>query len=391
MRGRWSSANPALDNGLSASKDGHAAATRSLAVTAKASIVAPLELTRVGHLKITGRSGQRATLVTPDRRRVPITLPVDLPKAAHGVYRVWVDRSARRLPPYKLAIQLEPGRLAQLEVPDVNDSSLPAIHVAGIPYPLPASLSVRRHDMPKAMSFYAAQARLSDRGRVFASRRLPNGQAVETLPQASMVTRMIVLHADVMPDTKSMFKLLVSRELSTHFAIDWDGTIHQLLDPIDTAFAAAEVNPYSIHIDLNNLLPNLVDKPRARATPGGHPRRREMARAPYLRPRSPRLSINRRDVMSYGYNEPQYRALIALTQLLTGLFERIQPRVPLDERGQVPLNYFDAAEDFEGVVAHWHLTPRRWDPGPGFNWQRLRDGLGGLRIHDRDATTPPRP
>jgi N-acetyl-anhydromuramyl-L-alanine amidase AmpD len=187
----------------------------------------------------------------------------------------------------------------------------------------------------------------------------------------------VVLHADVLKDTQTTFEVLADRGLSTHFAIEWDGTIYQMLDPRDVAFAAAEANPYAVQIDLNNVLPNLVTRPAAPPYPRGHRRSREMAQPRFARPKSPRLLINRRDVQSWGYTDAQYQALAALIGVLSGVLDRVAPEVPTDARGAVPLTFVDAAETFEGVIAHWHLTPRRWDPGPGFDWARLLRLLTG--------------
>ena len=34
---------------------------------------------------------------------------------------------------------------------------------------------------------------------------------------------------------------------------------------------------------------------------------------------------------------------------------------------------------FEGIAAHWHLKASRWDPGPGFDWDRMLMALRGGR------------
>jgi len=355
--------------------------TRQLSVTIGEAphVTQRTHLARVGALTLKGRSGQRATLLGPGGTS-KVTLPFVSDRLEVGTYRLSIDRKGTGHEPYRIGLEVEPGQTTLVEVPDVTNASLPTILVGGQPYPLAPDMKVVHYEAKDAMSFYAAQKALGDRDRVLMKRPLPSGKHAETLAQAVSVTRMVVLHADVMPDTEATFGLLVKRGLSTHFAIEWDGTIYQMLDPREAAFAAAEVNPYSIQIDLNNLLPNLVDQPRAGAYPRRHRRRKEMRQPEFARPRSPRVMINNRDVQSYGYTEAQYRSLVQILRVLTGVFDGIAPRVPLNRGGQVPLDFFDEAETFGGIVAHWHLTPRRWDPGPGFDWKRLRDGLAGRRI-----------
>ncbi len=373
---------------VEASAPDHALEHRRPLVYDEGSVLSRIRLSRVGTLVLRGRSGQAATLTGPGSLELKLTLPYEGKQLKAGAYRLTVDRSAAGLEPYRLGFNIDAGEHTALTVPDVSDASLPTVLIGGPPYPLPANVKVVNYDAEGALSFYDAQERLGDTDRVYMKRVLPSGAATTSLAEVSSVTRMVVLHADVIKDTATTFRVLASRGLSTHFGIEWDGTIYQMLDPREAAFAAAEVNPYSIQIDLNNLLPNLVKKPRARPYPRVHPRAKEMRQPAYARPKSRRVTINGRDVQSYGFTDAQYRSLIALLRLLTGVFERIDPRVPLDAAGRVPLNFFDGAEGFDGIIAHWHLTPRRWDPGPGFDWRRLRDGLAGRSDGGVGAPTP---
>ncbi len=36
----------------------------------------------------------------------------------------------------------------------------------------------------------------------------------------------------------------------------------------------------------------------------------------------------------------------------------------------------EALAGFEGVIGHYHITKRKIDPGPAFDWERV---LGGAR------------
>jgi N-acetyl-anhydromuramyl-L-alanine amidase AmpD len=148
-----------------------------------------------------------------------------------------------------------------------------------------------------------------------------------------------------------------------------------MLDPIDVAYGAAEVNPISIQIDLNNRMHNLVTDPKAPAYPPDSHRIRQMRR--YKRALSEELEINGKRTRTYGYTDPQYRSLVAILRVLAAVLPELPMKTPQLE-GALEAHWRDAYEDFHGIVAHFHLTPRRWDPGPGFDWPRLWRGLSGV-------------
>lgn len=356
-----------------------------------ADVLTELSLSRVGDVIIAGTAGIETTLVGPGGLEMVVKLPYKGDGLKAGTYRLSVDRTTTKLEPFRMGFRIDAAKTTRLTVPDLNDPTLPAILINGEPYPLPRDIKVVNYRDPDALSFYAAQVEIGDADRVFMQRVLPNGRTVDSLAEVASVAHMVVLHADVIKDTARTFEVLASKGLSTHFGIEWDGTIYQMLDPRDGAFAAAEVNPYSVQIDLNNLLPNLVTDPRSRPYPRPHPRSKEMAKPEFKRAKSRRVSINGRDVRSFGYTDAQYRSLIALMQVLSGALTRIAPEVPLEANGTVPLNFFDGAEHFDGIVAHWHLTPRRWDPGPGFDWQRFRRGLAGQTENAQPVPEAPKP
>jgi len=206
-------------------------------------------------------------------------------------------------------------------------------------------------------------------------KRYNEGKAVRTMEALQETVHQVVLHSDLTADSRICFETLVNRGLSTHFMIDWDGTIYQGLDVLDEAYHAGEANAGSVGIDLNNLMKNLVSEPGARPYPAKHSRLAEMNRKEYKRPLSPLQRVNGARVRSYGYTDHQYRALLALMKVLIKLLPRIQPHPPLDVRGEVVTNTLGSGIGFEGFLGHYHVSPSRWDPGPGFDWQRVRHGL----------------
>ena len=217
---------------------------------------------------------------------------------------------------------------------------------------------------------------MGDKERLFETRKRPNGQRVKDLNELGEVVRMAVLHADVLDDIETAFHVLHSKGLSSHFGIDFDGTIYQMLDPLHVAFGAAEVNPISIQIDLNNRMHNLLKEPQAPPYPRDHRRSRKMQSPRHKRPLSAPEIINGKPYKTYGYTEAQYRSLVTLLRTLAGVFKDLELDFPAPS-AQGSHEWADEYEDFRGIVAHFHLTPRRWDPGPGFNWKRLQEALGG--------------
>jgi N-acetyl-anhydromuramyl-L-alanine amidase AmpD len=190
---------------------------------------------------------------------------------------------------------------------------------------------------------------------------------------------MVVIHTDLTQDAKRCFSALVGRNLSTHFMVDYDGTIYQGLDPGYEAFHGGSVNSVSIGIDMNNLMRNLRSEPQAPmhadSTMEGWG---AVEKRKYNRPRAKApMRINGGLVDAYGYTDPQYQALIQLLTRLSesDLFKRIQRTFPFDAKGDIIPNVVEGGESFEGIVGHWHVSATRWDPGPAFDWQRVYAGL----------------
>ncbi len=183
----------------------------------------------------------------------------------------------------------------------------------------------------------------------------------------------IVLHADGMNTVEGTFVVFRQRVVSSHFCIAGDGTIVQFLDAgSDTAHHCRGHNRRSVGIDLNNDLVRLHEDPNL---PYNYPSQ-ERGRPDLVRPRSKPLVINGYTRYTYGYTDAQYDALIALVDVLCGQLA-IEREIPLDARGEVVMGMLDEPEGFRGICAHWHTEVRKWDPGPGFDWQRVYQALKG--------------
>ena len=368
----------------------HQPLSQSVQVAAGRATHVKVAMQALGGLRLTGgppsrnrnKSKTKGTLWRPDGTTSEFELPYREPDMPVGNYRIRVplpDGSA-----YVAAIRIERGRVARLDVPRKMRKHR-SIVVGGKRYPLAGKVKVVPFDASRGMSFHAAEKKS---GKRFVPLRKLGDNYFGTLEQAQEIVHMAVLHADLLRDARATFNLLVDRGLSTHFIIDWDGTIYQTTDVLHTAFGAGDPNPVSVQIDLNNWMRDLVQDPKGRPFPPEHRKAMAMGMPINRRPLLGQLRINGQRVQSYGYTDRQYASLIELLRTLGGVFPRIQPEMPMD--GDTPrLDFYREAIDFDGIVAHWHISPNRWDPGPAFEWLRVRDGLAG--VEPRRAAEVKRP
>ena len=217
-------------------------------------------------------------------------------------------------------------------------------------------------------------------------RRNEKHEPADDLLAAQEVIDMVVLHSDITLDSASCFRVLKARGYSTHFMIDWDGTIYQGTDVIRKAIHAAcqditDVNNRSIGIDLNCLLinsahssiPSPAESGLANQFSQGGERRMSDA-----------IDVNGVTWRSWGYTDAQYDSLIKLLKGLSTVLPKLKLTAPIDERGEI-LWRVPAPEDMNpekiGIYGHMHLTAEKFDPGPGFDWPRLLQGLS--KEHNR--------
>ncbi len=179
----------------------------------------------------------------------------------------------------------------------------------------------------------------------------------------------VVLHHDGCFSSSACYRTLVSRCLSTHLMIERDGRVYQCADLADRAYHAGSMNNVAVGIDLNNRAHNLLSEPNAELD-GGVP--------------SPIRTINGGSFRSWNYTDAQYDSLVEVLRVLVDALG-IEPVFPLDEQGSILYSVVDSppADQFKGFLCHWHITPQKWDPGPGLDWEVI---LAGLR---RNAATVP--
>jgi N-acetyl-anhydromuramyl-L-alanine amidase AmpD len=223
-----------------------------------------------------------------------------------------------------------------------------------------------------------------------------NGWSLEELQDH---VDLFVIHYDVCGTSRQCFKVLHDlRGLSVQFMLDLDGTIYQTLDLKERAWHAGSANDRSVGIEIANIgaykdmttlnkwyskdevgrpyvtLPKWMKKNGIR-TPDyvAHPARDEPVKG----------NIQGTDLMQYDLTDAQYESLIKLTATLNAALPKIELDYPRDDDGQLRNIAFDTDEitGFSGVLGHYHVTTRKTDPGPAFDWDRVIVGARALRAN----------
>ncbi|HNO77242.1 MAG TPA: N-acetylmuramoyl-L-alanine amidase [Phycisphaerae bacterium] len=207
---------------------------------------------------------------------------------------------------------------------------------------------------------------------------------------------LFVIHYDVCGTSRQCFKVLHDlRGLSVQFMLDLDGTIYQTLDLKERAWHAGSANDRSVGIEIANIgayknmdtlnkwyskdedgrpyvtLPKWMKKDGIK-TPDyvARPARDEPVKG----------NIQGTDLMQYDLTDAQYESLIKLTATLNAALPKIELDYPRNDDGTLRTVAFDEAEmaDYSGVLGHYHVTKRKTDPGPAFDWDRVINGARKL-------------
>jgi N-acetyl-anhydromuramyl-L-alanine amidase AmpD len=210
-----------------------------------------------------------------------------------------------------------------------------------------------------------------------------------TIPELAAIVRLVVIHYDAVGSAERCFRALHdNRGLSAHFLLDLDGTIYQTLDLTARAFHAKDANDESIGIEIANIgamsTPRLLQKWYGRDESGeirnlfppdarlGEQRRRDVTPRP-ARQELIGGTIHGRKLVQYDFTNEQYEALATLVAALARVFPRVKIDAPRDRSGKVLTGVLPdrAADEFEGLVGHYHLDEKKDDPGPAFDWERV--------------------
>jgi len=176
----------------------------------------------------------------------------------------------------------------------------------------------------------------------------------------------IVTHWDVCTSADSCKRVLEKRNISTHFVIDNDGTIVQLVDPNDVAWHARGANNVGIGIDISSAYYTKYFNTYTKK--GFGPR-------PLL---SNSVVHNRRLPTHLGYYPVQIQAYTALVRFLCSTYD-IPLDYPKDENGFLCTTIYKPAIEnkFKGIVNHYNLTKNKIDTA-GLKLDEIVDSIKEL-------------
>ncbi len=226
---------------------------------------------------------------------------------------------------------------------------------------------------------------------------------IGSLTQLKDALDMFVVHYDVCGTSQTCFKVLHDRRgLSVQFMIDVDGTIYQTLDMRDTAWHASQTNARSVGVEIaqigayplnekgNDTLAKWYEETAlgTRLTLPKTPSELGVLTSGFVgRPARDQKILGRvqgEGLQQYDYTPEQYASLVKLTATLCHHFPKIKPDAPRDAQGRVLTVRMDEAEELEfgGIVGHYHVSKRKVDPGPAFEWRgflaRVRSRLTAM-------------
>jgi N-acetyl-anhydromuramyl-L-alanine amidase AmpD len=221
-----------------------------------------------------------------------------------------------------------------------------------------------------------------------AARRARNGQW--SLAELAEVVDQFVLHYDACGTSELCYRVLQDeRNLSVHFMIDLDGTIHQTLDVDERAFHATIANDRSVGVEIAQVgaVPLAersrldewyrVEEERTRLTLperfGDGGQRMQPFEAFAARRAPIEGAIHGTDYVQFDFTEAQYESLNRLAHALNAALPKIRLDYPRDANGAVLTRALTADEfaAFTGVLGHYHVQTNKQDPGPAMDWERV--------------------
>ena len=164
------------------------------------------------------------------------------------------------------------------------------------------------------------------------------------------IPQMIITHWDVCLSAKSCHRVLNKRGISSHFVIDNDGTIYQMVDTQHVAWHAPPVNNISIGIDLSNAFYTKYQRIY---------RKRGFGNRPVL---EDSIVHGRKLPAHLGYYPAQIEAYKALLKTLCKHYD-IPLQCPKDAAGLLWRTVFGdvTRKKFQGVACHYHVTKNKID------------------------------
>jgi hypothetical protein len=163
---------------------------------------------------------------------------------------------------------------------------------------------------------------------------------------------MIVTHFDVCLSAESCYRVLKKKGISSHFVIDNDGTIYQMVDTANEAWHAGNgrVNRASIGVDLSNGFYTKYQKYYRTKGYG-------------MRPVLTNVKVHGATIKEcLGFYPVQIEAYKALVETLCDHYD-IPIECPLDDDGKLlrKVHKPSAKAKYSGVINHFHITRGKID------------------------------
>ena len=180
--------------------------------------------------------------------------------------------------------------------------------------------------------------------------------------------RMIVTHFDVCLSAASCKRVLQKKGISSHFSIDNDGTICQMVDPQHEGWHAGKykVNRASIGVDISNAVYTKYQS---------WYRKKGFGNRPVLK----NVKIHGRKVKEcLGFYPIQIEAYKVLVKTLCKYYD-IPLEMPMDDSGKV-LRGVDKTVvkgKFKGIVNHFSVTRGKWDTA-NLDWDKVLEELNNM-------------
>ncbi len=243
------------------------------------------------------------------------------------------------------------------------DSGLDAHQLRCVPAGMPTKCTGLGAYSPEAKNTRPERFAWRPQLRRFKSRGMPPLDAVQ-----KSITQFVV-HHDGLYSAELCFHVLHNeRGLSCHFLIDNDGTIYQTLDLAFQGFQASEHNPISIGVELCN-------RGDAKKEPNYYSRVDGYLEKLGPRPITP-CKIHGSKILAYDYTPQQYDAMKELALVLQKALPNLPIEYPQDAPGKQAWGLIPNALGFAGYVGHYHITTRKWDPGP-YDFKKFCEDLRG--------------
>jgi N-acetylmuramoyl-L-alanine amidase len=260
---------------------------------------------------------------------------------------------------------------------------------------------------PASFADIDSPSRLDLRGRVLTTQETEKfrggGWDLKSLQQK---VDQFVYHFDVTGTSSQCFFILHDvRGLSVHFMLDVDGTIYQTCDVKERAWHATDANPRSVGIEIANIgayppndpkrtlkewyrkdeqgrtrvvLPAYVVKQSIRKPGPFYPARQDPVVG----------QIQQQTLEMYDLTDAQYDSLTKLTAVLCTALPKITCDYPREADGRVVNHVLTQSqwEDYQGLMGHFHVQNDKQDPGPAFDFEKVRSGAWKLMSEEARST-----